>query len=217
MQTTYDIAALRRNYALRGFSKSDALPDPFEQFRVWFEETVASQLLEPNAMTLATASPSGKPSARTVLLKGFDSAGFVFFTNYESQKAQDLSLNPQAAILFTWLELERQIRIEGRVEKITRAENEAYFIRRPRGSQISAWASPQSLVIAGRSLLEDNVELFEEHFIEAKTLPLPPFWGGFRVVPQQFEFWQGRRSRLHDRLRYAQGSSGEWTIERLAP
>lgn len=212
-----DLAALRENYARQSLSKTDVLPDPVEQFTVWFREVLASQLREPNAMTLATATRAGRPSARTVLLKGFDAAGFVFYTNYESRKGQELAENPQAALLFTWLELERQIRIEGQVEKITAAESLAYFQSRPKASQIGAWASPQSQVVANRATLEAAAAQLRDQYATTEVLPLPPSWGGYRLRPTAFEFWQGRRSRLHDRIGYNLTTEGHWHLERLAP
>jgi pyridoxamine 5'-phosphate oxidase len=210
------IAAMRKNYSQRTLSEKDVKKDPFEQFKQWFEEAVSSQLLEPNAMTIASATKKGKPSARTVLLKGFDERGFVFYTNYESRKGEELISNPQAAILFNWLELERQIRIEGKVEKISAEESEAYFVSRPKGSQLGAWASPQSQVIKSRGVIEDNLVNLEAQFAKSEVLPLPDFWGGFRVIPDYFEFWQGRSNRLHDRLCYSLKRKS-WGVERLAP
>lgn len=210
------LSELRRNYALESLSEADAAPEPFEQFQNWFAEALNSQLLEPNAMTLATATKTGQPSARTVLLKEMDAQGFVFYTNYESQKGQELADNPQAALLFTWLELERQVRIEGTVEKVSPATSEAYFQSRPTGSQIGAWASPQSRVIEGRNVLEERVKALQAQYKDATVLPLPPFWGGYRLLPQRIEFWQGRESRLHDRIRYTKTAEG-WVKERLAP
>ena len=212
-----NLAELRRSYALESLLESDVRPHPFEQFRYWFNEALNSSLPEPNAMTLATATAQGHPSARTVLLKGLDERGFVFYTNYESRKGEDLDENPQAALLFTWLELERQIRIEGRVEKVSAAEAEAYFVSRPRGSQIGAWASPQSRVIPDREFLEQKVVEAEASFAGKETLPLPPYWGGYRVIPTEIEFWQGRENRLHDRIVYVLQAEGNWLIERLAP
>ena len=210
------LSELRRNYALESLSEADAAPDPFTQFHGWFTEALNSQLIEANAMTLATATKDGRPSARTVLLKDMDARGFVFYTNYESRKGQELADNPQAALLFTWLELERQIRIEGIVEKVSAAESEAYFQSRPTGSQIGAWASPQSRVIDGRAVLEQRVKDLQAQYVGVPILPLPPFWGGYRLLPGVVEFWQGRESRLHDRIRYTKMGNG-WLKERLAP
>ncbi len=212
-----DLTALRENYARQALSETDLLSDPVAQFATWFREAVDSQVREPNAMTLATASRQGRPSARTVLLKGFDAAGFVFYTNYESRKGQELAENPQAALLFTWLDLERQVRIEGLVEKITPAESLAYFQSRPKGSQIGTWASPQSRVIADRSVLEATEAELRSQYAAATNLPLPPFWGGYRLQPDLFEFWQGRPNRLHDRLLYSRRQAGDWSLVRLAP
>ena len=216
MPMTADIATLRRNYSRQSLNKTDVLPSPVDQFARWFEEALQSQLPEPNAMTLATADLSARPAVRTVLLKGFDAEGFVFYTNYESSKGNDLAENPQAALLFTWLELERQIRIEGLVEKISREESLEYFQSRPLESQIGAWASPQSRVIADRSVLEARSVELQAEYAGAAVLPLPPFWGGYRLRPDCFEFWQGRESRLHDRICYTQ-EDGRWNIQRLAP
>lgn len=210
------LAELRQHYALESLSKSDVRPDPVAQFAFWFEEAQNSQMLEPNAMTLATASPDGRPSARTVLLKDYGNQGFTFFTNYESQKGAELLANPRAALLFTWLELQRQIRIEGRVEKIDPEISLAYFQSRPRESQIGAWASPQSHVIADREALKKLESEVEVKFSGLEKLPLPPNWGGYRVIPEAFEFWQGRMSRLHDRILYT-WEGDAWKIERLAP
>ena len=211
-----DISKLRQNYSLQTLSVKDILHNPIEQFAKWFQEAMDSQILEPNAFTLATANKEGKPSARTLLLKGFDKEGFVFFTNYESRKAEDLLQNPKAAMLFTWLDLQRQIRIEGDIEKVSQEESEEYFQSRPRGSQIGAWSSPQSQTIESREVLESNQKMMEEKFSGLEKLPVPPFWGGYRVRPNWFEFWQGRESRLHDRIVYAL-QNGNWEIGRLAP
>lgn len=211
-----DIAALRRTYALQSLNESDVSVSPFEQFKHWFDEAVSSQILEPNAMTLATVGANGRPSARIVLLKGFDERGFVFFTNYESRKGNEMAQYPNAALLFCWLELERQIRIEGKIEKISREDSEAYFVSRPKGSQIGAWVSPQSQVISDRSVLEKKQADLEEEYKDASVLPLPPNWGGYLLRPDYFEFWQGRESRLHDRIAYEQADAA-WTISRLAP
>ncbi len=211
-----DLATLRRNYARESLDEKNVAADPFSQFARWFEEAQSGQILEPNAMTLATANRKRQPSARTVLLKEFDKNGFVFFTNYESQKGRDLAENPQAALLFTWLDLERQIRIEGKVEKISAAESEIYFQSRPKSSQIGAWASPQSQIIPGREMLLEHVAELEYLYNKVEKLPLPPFWGGYRLIPTVLEFWQGRESRLHDRIIYSK-KRGKWKIERLAP
>jgi len=211
-----ELAALRQNYALNALSASDVSPDPMAQFGHWFDEAIDSKVLEPNAFSLATANLEGRPSARTVLLKGFDHKGFVFFTNYESRKGNELDVNPQAAMLFTWLDLQRQIRIEGSIEKISMEESLDYFQSRPIESQIGAWASPQSRPITSREVLEKNSVAIKEKYRGVEKLPLPPFWGGYRLVPLWFEFWQGRESRLHDRVVYSPKEGG-WEIGRLAP
>ena len=210
------IASLRRDYALRGLQEADAAADPIEQFRAWFSTALTSQLPEPNAMTLATATRDGTPSARMVLLKGFDQNGFVFYTNYESRKGRELEGNPRAALVFYWPELERQIRIEGRVEKLSPDESDAYFASRPLGSRLGAWASHQSEVIPGRQVLESRLQELEAEYKD-RDIPRPPHWGGYRVRPEAIEFWQGRPSRLHDRLRYRKLEDGAWVMERLSP
>jgi pyridoxamine 5'-phosphate oxidase len=183
---------------------------------VWFADAVAAEIAEPNAMSLATADADGAPSVRIVLLKGYDERGFVFFTNYDSRKGRELAANPRAALLFAWLDLERQVRVTGPVERVARAETEAYFATRPRGAQLGAWASPQSAVIDGREELERRLAAVEARFADTQVPP-PPHWGGFRVRPETVEFWQGRPDRLHDRLRYRQRADGGWRLERLAP
>ncbi|MCB0588317.1 MAG: pyridoxamine 5'-phosphate oxidase [Phaeodactylibacter sp.] len=212
-----DIENLRKDYRAHTLDESDIRKDPFLQFNAWFGEALASQVPEPNAMILATSTPDGMPSARTVLLKGVDEQGFVFYTNYHSRKGENLARNPRAALVFLWHELQRQVRIEGRVEKVSREESEAYFQSRPKGSQIGAWASPQSQVISGREELEQQAAALEKEYAEAEHLPLPPDWGGFRVRPGLMEFWQGRTNRLHDRIQYTLQEDKRWKIERLAP
>lgn len=216
MKTFADISALRRNYALESLTESDVLRNPVDQFNKWFQEAMDSSLPEPNAMTLATADGRGRPNARTVLLKSYDHDGFVFYTNYESRKGNELAENPFATLLFTWLELERQIRIEGSVTKVSEAEALEYFQSRPKGSQIGAWASPQSRAIPDRSVLEQKVLELTAQYADVELLPKPAHWGGYRVQPEIIEFWQGRESRLHDRICYRL-ENGDWKIERLAP
>ena len=197
-------------------NEEDADPNPFTQFDNWFKEAEAAVPILPNAMTLSTATKDGAPSARVVLLKDFDHQGFVFYTNYQSQKSRELDENPIATLSFYWAEPARQVRITGKAARTSRSESEAYFHTRPIDSQLGAWASNQSEVISSRAVLERRMEeLFKEY--EGKRIPLPPYWGGYRVAPFVFEFWQNRPSRLHDRLRYRLGSEGEWVIERLAP
>lgn len=209
------LADLRKDYSLAGLLEKDLAKDPFRQFEKWFQEAEAAKIHEPNAMSLATATREGRPSARTVLLKGLDGRGFVFFSNYESRKGRELEANPHATLLFPWLALERQVIIEGPLVKVPREESETYFHSRPRASQLSAWVSQQSAIISDRSVLEDSMKLLEAKYA-GREVPLPPHWGGWRLAPETVEFWQGRRSRLHDRLRYRRGKDG-WTIERLAP
>ncbi|MDP3069759.1 MAG: pyridoxamine 5'-phosphate oxidase [Opitutaceae bacterium] len=209
------LADLRKDYSLTGLAEQDLARDPFRQFEKWFQEAEAAKLTEVNAMTLCTATRDGRPSARTVLLKGLDGRGFVFYSNYESRKGRELHENPRAAIVFPWVALERQVIAEGTVTRVTREESEAYFHSRPRASQLGAWVSQQSSVIAGRSVLEESMKTLEAKHA-GQAVPLPPHWGGWRLVPETVEFWQGRRSRLHDRLRYRRQADG-WTVERLAP
>ena len=209
------LADLRKTYARGSLTKSAVNPDPIVQFENWMEEALGAELPEPNAMTLATANADGKPSARIVLIKGVDARGFVFFTNFESHKGQDLSANPHAALLFHWIELERQGRIEGRVEKLPDAESDAYYASRPLDSRIGAWASEQSREVPGRAILVARAAKFAARF--GINPPRPPHWGGYVVVPELMEFWQGRPSRLHDRITYTRQPDGAWQIARLAP
>ena len=210
------LADLRKEYSLAGLAEADLAREPFRQFEKWFQEAEAAKLPEPNAMLLATADADGRPSARTVLLKGLDGRGFVFYTNYESRKGRELADNARAALLFPWISLERQVIVEGPITRVSREEADAYFHSRPRASQIGAWASPQSTVVAGRAVIEESFRTVEKKY-EGREIPLPPQWGGFRLSPETVEFWQGRRSRLHDRLRYRREAGGDWTVERLAP
>lgn len=212
-----DVAGLRREYETQGLRRAELHPDPFEQFATWFSTAVNSGLPDANAISLATVSTEGKPSARIVLLKGFDSRGFVFFTNYESGKGHELEANPEAAFVAYWGSLERQIRVTGRVEKTSRAESAAYFHDRPRGSQLGAWVSRQSEVIDARRILDARLAEMEERFAGDKVIELPPHWGGYRIAPHTIEFWQGRANRLHDRFRYSRQKDDSWTIDRLAP
>jgi pyridoxamine 5'-phosphate oxidase len=215
-EMTDPIAAIRREYSRAALTEAELHPDPLEQFRLWFDQALDAEVREPNAMTLATATPDGRPSARIVLLKGVDAEGFIFFTSSDSQKGRELEANPLAALVFFWPELERQVRVTGVARRIGREESESYFQSRPRGSRIGAWASTQSQVIPDRASLETRIAEMETAFPGAE-IPLPPFWGGYRIEPESIEFWQGRRSRLHDRLRYTLGPDGGWAIERLAP
>jgi pyridoxamine 5'-phosphate oxidase len=196
--------------------RRDLDPDPLKQFANWFTAAIEAQIHDVNAMSLATAGADGKPSVRIVLLKGFDQHGFVFFTNYDSEKGRQLEENPFVALGFYWIELDRQIRINGRTEKTSREESERYFHSRPIGSQLGAWASRQSEVIDARRILDARFAEIAERYA-GKSVPLPPHWGGFRVVPERFEFWQGRPNRLHDRFRYLRKTDGSWQIDRLAP
>lgn len=211
------IADIRRDYKLKSFDEQDAAANPFDQFKVWWEEAIHADIDEVNAMTLATVDSKGKPSARIVLLKGYTQEGFIFFTNYNSAKGQNMELNPQVALLFFWKELERQIRIEGKVEKLATVDSDAYFNSRPVTSRLGAWASPQSTVIANRAFLEDNFEKFTAQYAGESIIPRPEHWGGYLVKPESFEFWQGRSSRLHDRILYSENISSYWKMNRLAP
>jgi pyridoxamine 5'-phosphate oxidase len=210
------IADLRREYSLEGLSEGELDPNPFRQFERWFRQAMAAQVLETNAMTLATATPDGVPSARIVLLKGMDDDGFVFFTNYESRKGSDLEANPRAALLFYWAEITRQVRIEGDVARVSVEESAAYFATRSELSRLGAWASRQSTTIPDRAFLDNRLaELVEQY--QSAEIPLPPYWGGYRLVPRSFEFWHGRPNRLHDRLCYTREAGDQWSIRRLSP
>ena len=207
----------RKSYERDALDENGIASDPFHQFTTWYDEAVAAGLPEPEAMTLSTATLEGRPSARIVLLRGYDERGFCFFSNYASQKGRELAVNPYAAVTFHWVELERQVRIAGRVEKVSAAESDAYFKSRPAQSRIGAWSSPQSEVIASRDTLEQLVKEYQEKYSDESAIPRPEHWGGYRVIPERIEFWQGRPSRLHDRLRFSRIEQEAWTLERLAP
>ncbi len=211
-----EIAGIRRTYGTRRLRRSDLHTDAIEQFSLWLNEAFRAGMIEPHAMSLATAWKDGRPSVRTVLLKSLDSRGFVFYTNLESRKARQLAENPNASLLFPWLALERQVIVTGSVSRVSTSEVTKYFAIRPRDSQISAWASPQSREISSRTILESEWEKMKRKFAKRKV-PLPPFWGGYRVAPETMEFWQGGQNRLHDRFEYRRQSNGSWTIQRLAP
>ena len=206
---------LRREYTHRGLDEQMARRNPLDQFTAWLYEAVDARIVEPNAMVLATADAQGRPAARAVLLKDFDERGFVFFTNYESRKGHELNENPRASLLFLWKELERQVRVDGPVQRVSREESEAYFRSRPFEARLGAWASPQSRPVAARSTLEAALEALRVRHA-SQDVPLPPYWGGYRLQPQDMEFWQGRPNRLHDRLLYTRSAAG-WTVQRLAP
>jgi pyridoxamine 5'-phosphate oxidase len=208
--------AFRTQAMDHGLSRHELDPDPIRQFQTWYEEAISTGIPEPNGMSLATVDTDGQPWLRTVLLKLYDRSGFVFFTNYESRKSHQIAGNPKVALLFPWVALARQVEITGSATRIPTAESLKYFSTRPRGSQIGAWASPQSRVITSRSLLEAKVDEMKRRFTKG-DIPLPDFWGGFRVMPIRIEFWQGRESRLHDRFAYSVEGDGSWRIERLAP
>ena len=209
------IADLRKDYTLAGLRRAELDTDPIRQFQKWFQQALDAGLLEPTAMSLATADKQGRPSARIVLLKGVDERGFMFFTNYESRKGRELAANPHSALVFHWGELERQVRVRGTVGRISREESEKYFMGRPQGNKLGAWVSTQSEVISNRTVLEKRLEDFEQKYPDA--VPLPPFWGGYVLLPVDIEFWQGRLNRLHDRFCYTRQADGAWLIERLAP
>lgn len=214
-KTPHDLAQMRKSYEQAELDESHVLPQPIDQFHHWFDEAVKAKALEPNAMTLATASADGRPSTRVLLLKGADATGLVWFTNYASRKGQDLSANPMAAMQFFWPELERVVRIEGRVERVSDEESDTYYRSRPAGSRIGAWASPQSQVLVSRDVLEAAWK--EQQAKLGEDPPRPAHWGGYRLIPDHWEFWQGRSSRLHDRIVYELQADGAWLIQRLAP
>lgn len=216
MSDDKSIAAIRKVYQLESLLEKDLDPDPMKQFATWWQHALDSKIEEPNAMTLATCSASGKPSARIVLLKGIENNGFIFFTNYLSRKGTEIHDNPFVSLLFFWKELERQVRIEGKITRVPAKESDEYFSSRPKESRIGAWSSPQSSVIESREILQKNVEKYNAQYAEG-IIPRPEFWGGYQVQPNLIEFWQGRPGRLHDRLRYALAENNTWKIERLAP
>ncbi|MGB0792773.1 MAG: pyridoxamine 5'-phosphate oxidase [Opitutales bacterium] len=211
-----DLSDRRADYAKHSLDTADLAASPFVQFEHWFREAEACELEEPNAFCLATVDPTGQPSTRVVLLKDFSEKGLVFYTNYESRKATELEANPRAAANFLWLPLQRQVNVVGRVERVSKAESLRYFVSRPFASQLGAWTSPQSTVITSRQVLETKWEQMKRKFVEGKV-PLPDHWGGYRIVPERFEFWQGRPSRLHDRFAYLKNTEGLWETQRLAP
>ncbi len=217
-QPKQDLGRLRREYGDAGLDTPDLADDPVAMFRRWFDDTVEAGVHEPNAMVVATVSADGRPSARLVLLKGLDERGFVFYTNLASRKGHDIDANPAVSLLFPWHDLQRQVRVEGVASRVSAEEDEDYFASRPRGSQLGAWASPQSEVVSSRAALDERYGGVLARFADADDVPLPPFWGGFRVAPVAVEFWQGRKGRMHDRLVYRRSDgSGGWAVERLAP
>ena len=211
------LANLRQNYTRGGLDERSVDPNPIVQFEIWFQQALAARLPEPNAMTLATVTPAGRPSARIVLLKEVSESGFVFYTNYKSRKGRDLDANPWAALTFYWADLERQVRIEGGVARLSRMESEVYFKSRPKGSRLGAWASRQSEPISGRAQLEIRLKDLEARYAGSDAVPLPEFWGGYCVRPLAIEFWQGRPNRLHDRIEYRRKGESDWQIQRLSP
>jgi pyridoxamine 5'-phosphate oxidase len=214
--TMHNIADIRKDYRLQTLNEADVHLNPLSQFNLWWEQAINAEIEEVNAMTLATVDESGNPNARVVLLKGIDESGFVFFTNYDSCKAREIEHSQNVCLVFFWKELERQVRIRGKIDKLDATDNDSYFFSRPFGSQIGAWASPQSQVIPDRSILEKNVQALELKFSK-EEMERPTHWGGYRVVPVEIEFWQGRSNRLHDRIRYRRVDSVDWLMERLAP
>jgi pyridoxamine 5'-phosphate oxidase len=215
-----DLGRLRREYGDHGLDVPDLEGDPISMFRRWLHDAITAGLHEPNAMVVATVGADGRPSARTVLLKGLDAGGFVFYTNYESRKAAEIDVNPHVSLLFPWHDLQRQVRVDGTATRVSREESAAYFAQRPRESQLGAWSSPQSQVVASRSALDERYGGVLARFADTDDVPLPPFWGGFRVTPASVEFWQGRKGRLHDRLVYVRAEDdphAPWTVRRLAP
>jgi pyridoxamine 5'-phosphate oxidase len=215
-----DLARLRREYGDHGLDVADLEDDPVAMFRRWLADTVAAGVHEPNAMVVSTVSAEGRPSSRLVLLKGLDERGFVFYTNYQSRKAAEIGSNPAVSLLFPWHDLQRQVRVDGTASRVSREESEAYFAERPRDSQLGAWASPQSQVVASRSALDERYGGVLSEFAGLDEVPLPPFWGGFLVEPEAVEFWQGRKGRMHDRLVYRRSADdphAPWTVARLAP
>jgi len=216
MTTVHSISDIRKVYQLKSLLEKDVDPNPIKQFQIWWQEAIESKIEEPNAMTLATCGSSGKPSARIVLLKGIHENGFIFFTNYLSRKGEEIQQNPFVSLLFFWKELERQIRIEGKIKKVSKEESDQYFFSRPRESRIGAWSSPQSQVIENREYLQKNVEKYNAQF-DHQNIPRPDYWGGYVVEPYRIEFWQGGPGRVHDRLEYVLTENNFWNIERLAP
>lgn len=217
---SHSISSIRQEYLLATLSEKEVSPSPIDQFERWLNEAMKSEVLEPTAMVLSTVSAEGQPSSRVVLLKDLDSNGFVFYTNYSSKKGVELSQNARASLLFFWPELQRQVRIEGEVKRVNPEQSTTYFQSRPKGSQLGAWASPQSQVVPHREFLDERIEEMEKKFEGLEVLPRPEHWGGFSLIPNRIEFWQGRGSRMHDRIRYERTSSSvtsEWKIERLAP